>query len=75
MPDPITSLVLSSVRCTKCGTPGVGTCKCWDAKPDADAVGAAMIEVCELAVKWQKHGRRYELRLSSAISKLKSLGF
>lgn len=44
-------------------------------KPDMDTIGKAMVEVCELAVKWQKHGRRYEMRLSTAISNLKSLGF
>ncbi len=44
-------------------------------KPDMAAIGKAMVEVCELAVKWQKHGKRYEARLSTAISKLKTLGF
>lgn len=44
-------------------------------KIDEDALGAAMVAVCDLAVKWQKHGRRYEMRLTAAVSKLKSIGY
>lgn len=61
-------------RCVKCGAPMAVKCHCFD-KPDPDVVGKAMVEVCDLAIKWQKHGRRYEKRLSTAISNLKSLGF
>jgi hypothetical protein len=75
MPSPIDRLLDQvDFRCLKCGAP-MGKCDCRLQTPDHDAIGKAMVEVCDLAVKWQKHGRRYELKLSAAVSRLKALGY
>jgi hypothetical protein len=34
MGTPLDHLIDATVSCTKCGTPGIGTCHCWDAPVD-----------------------------------------